>query len=327
MKNLENDIFSISGEQFEQKALEIFNFQYKHNPVYNQFARLLNKTPEHVKTIEDIPFLPVEFFKTHQIVSAPSPYDKVFFSSGTTGMQRSKHYIKNIKLYEHSFLKAFEHFYGPVTSYAILGLLPSYLEQKNSSLIYMVRKLMEYSAHPLNGFFLYNHDELAQRIEKLEKAKQKTILIGVSYALLDFFTAHPLQLQHTIVMETGGMKGRRKEMVREELHQILMKQTGLRKIHSEYGMTELLSQAYSKGEGKFQTPPWMKILIRDPEDPLSNLPPGKTGGINIIDLANLHSCSFLMTSDLGKIHPTGTFEVSGRFDNSDIRGCNLMVVE
>ncbi len=327
MKNLEIDFFFLSAEGFEQKALETFRFQYKHNPVYNQFARLLNKNPENVKNLHDIPFLPVEFFKTHPVVSAPPPYDKIFFSSGTTGTERSKHYIKNIQLYEQSFLKGFEHFYGPVNSYAILGLLPSYLEQKNSSLIYMVSKLMQQSTHPLNGFFLYNHQDLVRRIEKLEEAEQKTILIGVSYALLDFFTANPMKLRHTIVMETGGMKGRRKEMVREELHEILTKQTGLRKIHSEYGMTELLSQAYSYGEGKFQTPPWMKILIRDPEDPLSYLTPGKTGGINIIDLSNLHSCSFLMTSDLGKTTSSGHFEVLGRFDNSDIRGCNLMVVE
>ncbi len=318
---------NLTKAAFESLALRIFRYQYQNNPVYRQYCDGLKVNPREVERPEQIPFLPVEFFKTHLVTSAPPPYDTVFLSSGTTGMARSKHYVKDLKIYEQSFLETFRMFYGEPENYVMLGLLPSYLEQGHSSLIYMVKKLMDYSGHPANDFYMHNHRQLARTLETLEQKGRKTLLIGVSYALLDFFEKFPIQLSHTLVVETGGMKGRRREMIREELHERLKKYTGLPRIHSEYGMTELLSQAYSQGQGIFQTPPWMKILTRDPEDPLSYVPAGKTGGINIIDLANIHSCSFLMTQDLGKLLDGDKFEVLGRFDNSDVRGCNLMAAE
>ncbi len=320
-------IFNIaSEEEFERMALDIFRFQLKNNPVYKEFCHYLGKSGSNVRGLEQIPFLPIDFFKTKKVVSTTVKEHIVFSSSGTTGQTTSKHYVSDLDVYERSFHKGFTHFYGEASQYCILALLPSYLERSGSSLIYMVNALIDKSQHPESGFYLDEMDVLAQTLERLDTEGKKTLLIGVSFALLDLVEKHPLQLKNTIIMETGGMKGRRKELIREELHDILKRGFGVTAIHSEYGMTELLSQAYSKGNGIFNTPPWMKLLIRDTEDPLSYLTYGKTGGINVIDLANINSCSFIATQDLGKEHEDGRFEILGRFDNSDIRGCNLMVI-
>lgn len=297
-----------------------------YNSIYKTFLSHLNINVSKIKTIEEIPFLPIQFFKTHQILSSQKTIQKTFLSSGTTGMAQSKHFVTDLTIYEESYLKGFQKFYGNIEDYTVLALLPSYLERDGSSLIYMVDDLIEKSNKPKSGFYLHNLDELAKNLIKLDSSGEKVLLIGVSFALLDLIEKHQFKLQHTIVMETGGMKGRRKELIREELHAILCQGFGVSEIHSEYGMTELLSQAYSKGNGIFDCPPWMKILIRDTEDALSLLPKGKSGGINVIDLANVNSCSFIATQDLGKVYPNNTFEIIGRFDNSDIRGCNLMVL-
>ena len=319
-------IFDISCPlDFEKKALEIFKFQFENNLVYRSFCDLLCKHPSEIKDLKDIPFLPIDFFKSHEIKISSKKTSKIFTSSGTTGSNLSKHYVTDLDLYEKSFINCFKVFYGDINDYTILGLLPSYLERNNSSLVYMVNKMIEQSKFPESRFYLDEIDELKETILNLEKEKRKTILIGVSYALLDLIEYHKFNLKHTIVMETGGMKGKRKELIKSELHKLLKNGFGVNNIHSEYGMTELLSQAYSKKNGLFSTPPWMKILIRDTEDPQSILPLAKTGGINIIDLANINSCPFIATMDLGKLHEDGQFEVLGRFDQSDIRGCNLMV--
>lgn len=324
---LKDQIFNISSEEeFLQTCLEVFKFQYLNNKIYNKFCKLLNKDPENTLAPEDIPFLPIEFFKTKKVVSFEGKEADIFTSSGTTGSVTSKHYVKDLHIYEESFFKGFQQFYGNPEDMVILALLPSYLERKGSSLIYMVQHLIENSKHPESGFYLHDLNELAKKLKKLDNSGKKVLLIGVSFALLDLVEKHQFQLKNTIVMETGGMKGRRKEMIRRELHGTLSKGFGLEYIHSEYGMTELLSQAYSKGEGIFKTPAWMKILIRDPEDALTLLPQEKTGGINVIDLANLYSCSFIATQDLGKSLNKNTLEILGRFDNSDIRGCNLMLL-
>lgn len=321
------DIFSITGpDDFELRALEIFEFQYSNNGVYRKFCDLLKTTPEEVTTIEEIPFLPIEFFKSHKIVSSTRPSEKIFTSSGTTGQQTSQHFVTDLDIYVESFRRGFSNFYGSVEDYAVLALLPSYLEREGSSLIYMVDDLIKKSKNPHSGFYLHDLKALKERLEFLEHQEQKILLIGVSFALLDLVESFSFKLKNTIVMETGGMKGRRKEMIRAELHQVLKDGFGVEKIHSEYGMTELLSQAYSFGNGIFRCPPWMKILIRDPEDAMSLLPKGKTGGINIIDLANINSCSFIATQDLGKNFGGGKSEILGRFDNSDIRGCNLLIL-
>lgn len=323
---LEKEIFNITNpKDFERLALEVFRFQYENVPVYRNFCKHLKTTISEVKTIRQIPFLPIQFFKNHSIIPEGFSEETIFTSSGTSGSITSKHYVSSLKMYEESFQKAFKNQYGNPTNYAILALLPSYLEREGSSLIYMVENLIGKSNNPHSGFYLNEMDSLIEKLEFLEKSGKKSILIGVSYALLDLIEQKKFQLKNTIVMETGGMKGRRKEMVKEELHEILKNGFGVKNIHSEYGMTELLSQAYSTGNGIFSCPPWMKILIRDPEDAFSYIE-GKTGGINVIDLANLYSCSFIATQDLGKNNNDGTFEVLGRFDNSDIRGCNLMVL-
>ncbi len=270
--------------------------------------------------------MPIAFFKSKKVVSSKNIEQSIFSSSGTTGQITSKHYVTDIALYEKSYLKGFESFYGDVSDYCVLALLPSYLERSGSSLIYMVDDLIKKSNHPDSGFYLDEIDVLIEKLIRLDSQGKKVLLIGVSFALLDLVEKHQLNLKNTIVIETGGMKGRRKELIREELHDILKKGFGTKAIHSEYGMTELLSQAYSQGNGIFKNPPWMKILIRDTEDPLTLLEMGKTGGVNVIDLANINSCSFIATQDLGKVHANDTFEIIGRFDNSDIRGCNLMVL-
>ncbi len=323
---LENEIFKIeSDKEFESLALEVFRFQHENVAVYRTFCSLLKIYPSEVKKIEQIPFLPIQFFKSQTVLAENFQSEITFTSSGTTGSETSKHHVSDIGLYEKSFFEAFKIQYGNPSKFTILALLPSYLEREGSSLIYMVEKLIEKSNNPHSGFYLYETDALIEKLNKLEENNQKTILIGVSYALLDLIETHPFQLKNTIIMETGGMKGRRKEMIKEELHEVLKNGFGVEKIHSEYGMTELLSQAYSKGDGIFSCPPWMKILTRDTENALNYIK-DKTGGINVIDLANLYSCSFIATQDLGKTNADGTFEVLGRFDASDIRGCNLMVL-
>lgn len=320
------NIFNVrTEEQFNDACLDAFRLQSQTIPVYHDFIIAMGINPDTINHCTSIPFLPIEFFKSHDVIEDLAFADIVFSSSGTTGTKTSKHLVQDIKIYEDSFLKGFEHFYGDIEEICILALLPSYLEREGSSLIYMVDDLIKKSKHPDSSFFLHNHEELYHKLTLLKEKKQQTLLMGVTYALLDFTEKHNIQFSDLIIMETGGMKGKRKEMVREELHQTLCNGFGVEKIHSEYGMTEFLSQAYSKGDGIFNCPSWMKVLIRDTNDPLTYLYNGKAGGINVIDLANIHSCSFIATQDLGKIHPDGSFEVLGRFDNSDIRGCNLMV--
>ena len=321
------DIFSISSQkQFEKIALKVFRFQYENNLVYREFCDLLKTNVQRVKSLEQIPFLPIQFFKSHTVISNKNTIQKTFTSSGTTGMTTSNHFVTDVSLYEESYRKGFSQFYGNIEDYVILALLPSYLEREGSSLIYMVEDLIQMTHNPESGFYLHNHEELIEKLTRLDIAGQNVILIGVTYALLDLIEKHPFQLQNTIIMETGGMKGKRKEMIREELHEQLCQGFGVTAIHSEYGMTELLSQAYSLGNGVFECPSWMQILIRDTEDALVYVPEEKSGGINVIDLANINSCSFIATQDLGKKNPNNSFEVLGRFDNSDIRGCNLMVI-
>ena len=321
------DIFTISTpKQFEKLALKTFRFQYENNLVYKEFCDLLQTNVSKVKSLEQIPFLPIQFFKSHQVVSNTNAIQQTFTSSGTTGMITSKHLVTDTSLYEESYRKGFSQFYGNIEDYVVLALLPSYLEREGSSLIYMVEDLIKLSNHDQSGFYLHNHDELIRNLIALDQSGQNVILIGVTYALLDLIEKQQFQLQNTIIMETGGMKGKRKEMIREELHQQLCNGFGVHAIHSEYGMTELLSQAYSLGQGVFECPSWMHILVRDTEDALTYIPHGKTGGINVIDLANLNSCSFIATQDLGKKITNNSFEILGRFDNSDIRGCNLMVL-
>jgi hypothetical protein len=320
-------IFEISTQQeFESIALDIFRFQAEKNPVYSVFCEYLGRTKNKVTSFKEIPFLPIRFFKSRKVVSSKNIEQSIFSSSGTTSQITSKHYVTDIALYEKSYLEGFESFYGDVSDYCVLALLPSYLERSGSSLIYMVDDLIKKSNHPDSGFYLDEIDLLFEKLIRLDSQGKKVLLIGVSFALLDLVEKHQLNLKNTIVMETGGMKGRRKELIREELHDILKKGFGTKTIHSEYGMTELLSQAYSQGNGIFKTPPWMKILIRDTEDPLTLQEIGKTGGVNVIDLANINSCSFIATQDLGKKYNDESFEILGRFDNSDIRGCNLMVL-
>ena len=352
-------IFGVKEGDFEALALEVFRFQGENNPVYKDFMKALKVDPANIRDITRIPFLPVRFFKSHEIKTTAFPAgvaepgwepQAVFESSGTSGSINSHHLVKDISLYEESFTRGFELFYGPVKDWCMIGLLPSYLERKDSSLVYMVDKLIHLSEHPQSGFYLDEYEKLAAVLEELEKHHQKTLLIGVTFALLDFAEKYSLPLRHTVVMETGGMKGRRKEIIRREVHDVLKKAFGLNTIHSEYGMTELLSQAYSKGEGIFYGPPWMRILLRDEEDPLhvqslvfsreslagSQVQGNRltthdsrlttlTGGINIIDLANIYSCSFIATDDVGKLNEEGSFEVQGRMDGSDLRGCSLML--
>ncbi len=321
------DIFTISNaKQFEKIALKVFRYQHENNSVYREFCELLKIEKGSVKSLQQIPFLPIQFFKSHEVVSNSDSIQETFTSSGTTGMITSKHLITDVTLYEDSYRNAFSEFYGNIEDYVVLALLPSYLERSGSSLIYMVKDLIELSNNSNSGFYLNNYDELISKLIELDSLGQNVLLIGVTYALLDLIEKRKFELKNTIIMETGGMKGKRKEIIREELHELLCDGFGVLSIHSEYGMTELLSQAYSLGIGIFECPNWMNILIRDTEDPLTYVPVGKTGGINVIDLANINSCSFIATQDLGKKYPNNSFEVLGRFDNSDIRGCNLMVL-
>lgn len=329
-----SNIFNISANTFEQAALELFVYQYQHNPIYQQFAKAMGKTPNNVSNIIDIPYLPISFFKTTAPSSSPKgeEWEAIFESSGTSGTLVSKHYVKDLSIYEKSFTTAFEQVYGNIDQYCIIGLLPSYLERSNSSLVYMVKEFIYKSKHAQSGFYLNNYEELYQTLLILEAEQQPTILIGVTFALLDFAEKYKMNLKHTIIIETGGMKGKQKELTRQEVHSILCNRLGLKNIHSEYGMTELLSQAYSTKNGIFATPPWMQVLIRSEQDPLEiyqykTLQQPITGAINIIDLANIYSCAFIATEDMGKLYPNGYFEVLGRLDNTDIRGCSLMVVD
>ena len=324
---MQHKIFNIqNAHQFSEVALAVFQHQFKHNKVYRSFCDLLFIHPSEVSKVEEIPFLPIQFFKSRKVLSSLDEIQETFTSSGTTGSSVSKHLVTDINLYKQSYLRGFAHFYGDITEYTVLALLPNYLERNGSSLVFMVADLIEKSKNTESGFYLDNIQELARKLVALDKRGQKTLLIGVSFALLDLIALQKFNLKNTTVMETGGMKGRRKEMIREELHTLLQSGFGVSEIHSEYGMTELLSQGYSKGKGVFETPPWMKILTRDTEDALTINSLEKNGGINIIDLANYNSCSFIASQDLGKVHENETFEVLGRFDNSDIRGCNLMVL-
>jgi Acyl-protein synthetase, LuxE len=326
---LETRIFKATQENFESLALEIFRFQYAYNNDYREYCKTLQIQPGQITAISHIPFLPIQFFKSRKIQTTAFEPEVIFESSGTTGTINSKHYIKETRIYQTSFLRTFELFYGDVKAYSIIGLLPAYLERKNSSLVWMVNELIKLSGNATSGFYLYDHAKLKAVLQANERNRQKTLLIGVTYALLDFFENNPMSLEFTIIMETGGMKGRRNEITRQTLHDILQQRSGAKTIHAEYGMTELLSQAYSQAGGIFNCPPWMKIVVRDEDDPLTvNFPrTAPVGGIaNVIDFANLYSCSFIATDDYAKLNPDGSFEIIGRVDTSDIRGCSLMIV-
>ncbi|RAJ83571.1 acyl-protein synthetase LuxE [Chitinophaga dinghuensis] len=320
-----DNIFTLQPEGLEALSLELFRFQYRENDIYRAYTNALHIRPEEVKSILEIPYLPIQFFKTHAVVCGNFTPELVFESSGTTQTINSKHLVKYSDIYTRSFMTAFEQLYGRVEDYVIVGLLPSYLERQHSSLVRMVQVMIEKSGKPESGFYLYEHAKLAAELQQLEARGQKVLLIGVTFGLLDFAENFKLNLQHTIVMETGGMKGRREEWTRQEVHDYLKERLGVPVVHAEYGMTELLSQAYSQGNGLFTTPPWMKILLRDENDPF-DLKTGKGAGvINVIDLANIYSCAFIATDDIGKMHEDGQFEVLGRLDNSALRGCSLMV--
>jgi hypothetical protein len=321
---IEDKIFTVEPADFEQLALEVFQFQYNNNAIYQHYVNALSIVGSNVRSVDQIPFLPIRFFKTAEIKTTVFEPETIFESSGTTQTVNSRHYVKDLRIYRHSFLKAWEKFYGPVQDWCVIGLLPAYLERQHSSLVVMVDEMIKLSGHSQSGFYLYEHEKLAQVLQELERQGQKTILIGVTFALLDFAEQYPMPLQHTVIMETGGMKGRRREMTREEVHLLLNTAFQTHAIHSEYGMTELLSQAYSYGNGIFNCPPWMKVLVRQDDDPLDVRLSG-SGVINVIDLANLYSCSFIATDDVGTVMPDSSFEVLGRIDTSDIRGCNLLV--
>ena len=330
MRNSQKIIESINSiknsTDFSNLAIEIFNYQYLNNPIYKRWVDYLKINPKEINSINDIPYLPISLFKTHSIKSFEGNAEIMFSSSGTTGANTSKHYVKSIELYRKAYIKSFEQFYGAIEDYTFLALLPSYLEREGSSLIMMTEDLIQKSKYNESGFYLYNYQELYEQLDFLKSLNRKTILLGVSFALLEFAEKYTIDFPELIIMETGGMKGKRKELLRSELHSIYNKSFGTKVIHSEYGMTELLSQAYSNGNGIFECPSQMKVIIRDTNDPLSIQEIGKSGGMNIIDLYNIHSCSFIATQDLGKVYSDGKFEILGRFDNSDIRGCNLLIL-
>ena len=312
-------------------ALEVFHFQYQNNSVYHQYVNSLHVDAQSVDAITKIPFLPIQLFKTNSVKTTEFDPEIIFESSGTTQTNNSHHFVKNLELYKKSFTQCFELFYGPENEWCILALLPSYLERKNSSLVTMAEELIKRSGHSLSGFYLDDNEKLYHTLLHNEILQQPTLLIGVTFALLDFTEKYTMHLSNTVIMETGGMKGRREEITREAVHEILIKKLGVRQVHSEYGMTEILSQAYSRGNGIFKCPPWMKVLIRSEDDPFAIHQPSlstknsNTGIINIIDLANIYSCAFIATDDMGRLHHNGSFEVLGRYDNCDIRGCSLMI--
>lgn len=322
-ESLADRIFA--AEQPEALALELFRYQYGANTLYRAYVDALRVNPANVTAITRIPFLPIQFFKTHRVTAGDFEPAVVFESSGTTQTLNSRHLVKDAGIYVRSFMEAFRRFYGPVENYVVLGLLPNYLERQHSSLVHMVQEMIVRSGHKESGFYLYEHEKLAGMLAGLEARRQPVLLIGVTFALLDFAEHHQLDLQHTIVMETGGMKGRREEWTREELHAFLQHRLGVPAIHAEYGMTELLSQAYSAGKGLFRCPPWMRVMVRDENDPFQLSTTNAAGVINVIDMANIHSCAFIATDDIGRLHADGSFEVLGRLDNSALRGCSLMV--
>lgn len=323
---LADRIFSIRSEaEFEAVALEVFRLQAHANPVYREYLSRLKTDVRNIRHTREVPFLPIGFFRSHRVVTGSAPDSLFFRSSGTTGMSSSVHYVTDAALYERSFLECFRLFYGDPRRYCIVALLPSYLERNDSSLVYMTERLIRETGHPGSGFWLDRTKQLHDHLLELQRRGQPTLLLGVTFALLDFAERYQLHWPELIVMETGGMKGRREELVREQVHALLCKGFGVDNIHSEYGMTELLSQAYSDGEGVFTAPPWMRVVLRDPTDPFDHRT-RTSGGINVIDLANLNACAFLETGDLGRIREDGRFEVLGRFDNADLRGCNLLVV-
>lgn len=315
----------INESNFDDIALQLFRYQYKNNLLYQTYARYLGKEPSRLSSVDQIPFLPIRFFKTHTVISGNWTPELVFTSSATSGSVVSRHAVLDAKFFTETSRAIFHHFYGPLEQFHFLALLPSYLERSGSSLIYMIDHFIQSDSSGHSGFYLHNQEELLRKVESLKKSEKKTILWGVSFALLDLAEKYEVDLSHCLVFETGGMKGRRKEWIREELYAFLSKRFNVQAIHSEYGMTELLSQAYAKAHGYFQSPPWMKILVRDINDPFQMVKAGKTGGINVIDFANAHSCSFIETEDLGKFVDANSFEILGRLDNSDIRGCNLLV--
>ena len=324
MNKIIDKVFDIKSEEdFKKICFEIFKYQLDYNPIYSSYCEIILKGKNPNK-ITDIPFLPISFFKEEQIICQGQKIEEIFLSSGTTGNQ-SKHLVSDLSIYKKSFRKSFELFYGDITDYCILSLLPNYREREGSSLIYMVDDFIKNSKHPDSGFYLNDYKKLTQTLIELENKNQKTILFGVSYALLDLAEQFPQKLFNTIIIETGGTKGNRKEILKEELHESLKSCFKTKTIHSEYGMTELLSQSYSKGNGIFKSPPWKKVLIRDINDPLSFVDNNITGGINIIDLSNIYSCPFIATQDLGKKYNDDSFSIIGRYDNSDVRGCNLLV--
>ena len=332
VKNIElqGKIFGVTNDNFVSVAFEVFRFQYEFNPVYRRYCDTLKIDIAQISLPQQIPFLPISLFKTHQVVTTNFDEAVIFESSGTTHTTNSKHYVKDLELYQKSFTSTFHLFYGDPAEWCILALLPSYLERNNSSLVMMADQLIQQSKQPQSGFYLADHYSLHHKLKLLEKHGQKTLFIGVTFALLDFAEQFPMPLYYTTIMETGGMKGRREEMTRQQVHEILCNSFQLKQIHSEYGMTELLSQGYSTGDGLFKTPPWMSVLLREEDDPFAiHLNPGLdtvTGIINVIDLANIYSCSFIATDDAGKLYPDGSFEVLGRVDNSDIRGCSLLTL-
>lgn len=318
--------FAVEGlESFNALAMELFHLHAQRNPVYRAFLGALGGRAVDIRTAADIPCLPITVFRNHTVLLDDLDAKLHFTSSGTTGAVTSTHHVPFPELYEGSFMRSFRAEYGDPSDWRILALLPAYLERSGSSLVYMAEKLIATTGDPLSGTYLYRYDKLAEVLRHSEMEGRKTLLLGVTFALLDLAEQQPMALQHTTIMETGGMKGRRPEMVREELHRILKDAFQVPAIHSEYGMTELLSQAWSTGEGRYRCPPWMQVRIRDVNDPFTSLPAGRTGGIDVIDLANIASCPFISTQDLGRMHPDGSFEVLGRFDHSQVRGCNLMV--
>lgn len=318
-------LFSITNENFDQYALDLFRYQAEHNLIYKSFLHHLQINPSKIKKVKHIPFLPIEFFKKHIIKTSSFQEKTIFQSSGTTGEQTSNHYIEDISFYLKNCQTIFESFYGDISNYTVLALLPAYLERKNSSLVLMADDFIKKSKCDFSGFYLYNIDDLQHTLKQCMKDQKKILLLGVTFALIDFAEKYPMSLQNTVIMETGGMKGRKKEMIRSDVHTLLKSAFHVQNIHSEYGMTELLSQGYSKGNGIFETPPWLQIHLREIDDPFSINNQQRYGAINIIDLANIDSCAFIATQDLGKLSSKG-FEIIGRIDNSDIRGCNLLVV-
>lgn len=319
-------VFSIQNEQdFSALALDLFQIHFNENPIYKAFCKTLNINSEKINRVEDIPCLPVNIFRTKKVLLDGFQMDEYFESSGTSGSVQGKHFMYDYSLYERAFLAGFEKFYGEPEDYVFMALLPAYLERPHSSLVYMAKKLIEKSGNPLSEFYLYDHEKLHENLQEAVAQHQKIILLGVSFALLDFADKYKLDYSGLILMETGGMKGRREELTRDELHLTLQKAFPSSEIHSEYGMTELMSQSYSKRNGIFQTPPWMKIILRDISDPLSAPNNRNRGAVNIIDLANIWSCPFLATDDMGILHEDGSFEILGRLDFSVIRGCNTMI--